>query len=71
MVVMNKDEVTSEEKLLLCPVCDNKTRTKAFWQTVLVYYPLFCPKCKSETIVNVEYFEVTVIKVPDAKTQSR
>ena len=57
--------------LLQCPVCERKTRTKAFFNTVLIYFPLYCPKCKRETIINVEKLNISVIKEPDAKTQSR
>jgi len=54
--------VVKKEKLLLCPVCNGKTRTKAFWETILMYYPLFCPKCKEETIIDVKELNITVIK---------
>ena len=32
---------------------------------------LFCPKCKRESLIQVEKFQITVIKEPDALTQSR
>ena len=56
---------------LLCPVCNNKTRTMVREETVLVNFPLFCPKCKQETLINVQHMNMSVIKVPDATTQSR
>ncbi|MBB6218381.1 transcription elongation factor Elf1 [Anaerosolibacter carboniphilus] len=56
---------------LLCPVCDNKTRVKIRFDTVLENFPLFCPKCKQETIIHVKQLNMSVIKEPDAKTQSR
>jgi len=59
------------EKFLLCPVCDNKTRLKIRKDTILENFPLFCPKCKKETIISVRQFNMLVIKEPDAKTQSR
>nr|WP_283682866.1 cysteine-rich KTR domain-containing protein [Parablautia sp. Marseille-Q6255] len=34
-------------------------------------YPLYCPKCKQETLIEVINLQVTVIKKPDAQTQSR
>lgn len=37
-----------------CPVCGNKTRTKVRGDTVLENFPLFCPKCHHETVVNWE-----------------
>ena len=54
-----------------CPVCGSKTRDKIRKDTVLKNYPLYCPKCKQETLIEVNNWEMTVIKEPDAKTQSR
>ena len=56
---------------LLCHVCKNKTRLQIRSDTELKNFPLFCPKCKQETLINVKQFNVSVIKEPDAKTQSR
>lgn len=56
---------------ILCPICGNKTRTKIRADTELKNFPLFCPKCKQETLINVQNLNVSVIKEPDAKTQSR
>nr|WP_286672868.1 cysteine-rich KTR domain-containing protein [Anaeromonas gelatinilytica] len=55
----------------MCPVCGNKTRVKMRDDTVLENFPLFCPKCKQETIINVKQLNISVIKEPDDKTQSR
>ena len=60
-----------EEQWLLCPVCGNKTRLKIWEDTELKNFPLFCPKCKQETLINVKKMNITVIKEPDAQTQSR
>ncbi|WP_300684230.1 cysteine-rich KTR domain-containing protein [uncultured Bilophila sp.] len=56
---------------MLCPICGNKTRIKIRTDTELKNVPLFCPKCKQETLINVQKLNVYVIKEPDAKTQSR
>ncbi len=60
-----------EEKWILCPVCNNKTRLKIRENTVLENFPLFCPKCKQETIISVRQLNISIIKEPDAQTQSR
>ena len=39
-----------------CPVCGNKTRDKMRENTVLENFPLFCPKCKRETLISVTLF---------------
>ena len=59
------------EKWVLCPVCGNKTRIKIRENTVLLNFPLFCPKCRREQLINVQQLKVTIIKEPDAQTQSR
>lgn len=59
------------EKWVLCPKCGNNTRTRVRPDTVLKNFPLFCPKCKTETLISVEKMNMLVIKEPDAKTQSR
>lgn len=43
-----------------------KTRDKIREDTVLKNFPLYCPKCKRETLIEVKDLQVTVIKEPDA-----
>ena len=59
------------EQWILCPVCKNKTRLKIRENTELKNFPLYCPKCKQEILINLKQFNITVIKEPDAQTQSR
>ena len=54
-----------------CPVCGNKTRDRIREDTILKNYPLYCPKCKQQTLIEAKDLQVTVIKEPDAQTQSR
>ena len=56
---------------IICPICGNKTRDRVREDTVLKNYPLYCPKCKKETLINAKKLHITVIKEPDAETQSR
>ncbi|WP_330643471.1 cysteine-rich KTR domain-containing protein [Ohessyouella blattaphilus] len=58
-------------KWIFCPICGNKTRTQIREDTELRNFPLFCPKCKEQVLINVLQLQITVIKEPDAKTQSR
>ncbi|HBF6898985.1 TPA: hypothetical protein KOU18_001570 [Clostridioides difficile] len=37
----------------IMPICNNKTRTKIRVDTELISFPLFCPKCKHETLINI------------------
>ena len=52
-----------------CPVCGNKTRDRIREDTVLKNYPLYCPKCKQETLIEAKNLQIIVIKEPDAQTQ--
>lgn len=54
-----------EEKWVLCPLCGAKTRLRLLQKTVIRDFPLFCPKCKRESIINAEHFIVKINK-PDA-----
>ena len=61
----------SEIKWVRCHVCGNKTRNKIREDTILKNYPLYCPKCKQECLIEAKDLHITVIKEPDAMTQSR
>lgn len=50
-----------KENWILCPVCGNKTRLKIRKDTELKNFPLFCPKCRQETLIHVKQFNITVI----------
>ncbi len=51
---------------VLCPVCRSKTRIKIYKDSELINFPLFCPKCKTETPVNIKNNKIQIIKEPDA-----
>ena len=38
---------------------------------MLENFPLFCPKCKHETLIAVRQLNLFIVQEPDAKTQSR
>ncbi|QNK39802.1 cysteine-rich KTR domain-containing protein [Caproicibacter fermentans] len=54
-----------------CPVCGNKTRIQIRDDTILIHFPLFCPKCKQITLIDVKDQNMIIVTEPDAKTQSR
>ena len=47
---------------VLCPVCGNKTRNRIREDTELKNYPLFCPKCKQETLIEAKNLKITNCK---------
>ena len=50
---------------ILCPVCGNKTRDRIREDTVLINYPLYCPKCKQESLMEAKELQITVMKEAD------
>ena len=47
-----------KEGWIYCPVCGGKTRLRLLQRTVLRDFPLFCPKCKHESIINAKHFMI-------------
>ena len=57
---------TNQDSLWIrCPTCKSKTRTKVYEDTVLLNFPLFCPKCKKEYVINVVQLKMQVSNEPD------
>ena len=47
------DHTPSNSLWVRCPICNGKTRIKVNLDTVLVRFPLYCPKCKKETKIDI------------------
>ena len=43
-----------------------QNRLQIWEDTELKNFPLYCPKCKRETLIEVKELQITVIKEPDA-----
>lgn len=43
-----------------CHLCGRKTHTKVYQDTVLVRFPLYCPKCKKETLIDIAKLKMVV-----------
>lgn len=50
-----------EARWIICPICKNKTRLKLRPDTILKNYPLYCPKCKQESLIDAEALQVSVV----------
>ena len=48
--------MSREEQWLLCPVCGAKTRLRLLQRTVLREFPLYCPKCRRESVISARNF---------------
>lgn len=54
-----------DKKWLLCPICNSKTRLKIRFDTELKNFPLYCPKCKQESLITIKELKITLIEEPD------
>ena len=59
----------TDEKWLLCPICGVKMRLRLLEWTVLRDLPLFCPKCRRESIISASNFQIENVYLPDTKAQ--
>lgn len=46
---------------IICPVCGNKTRLQIREDTELKNFPLYCPKCRQESLIEAKDLQVTVV----------
>lgn len=44
--------MTDDKGFVLCPKCGKRTKTKISPDTVLKRFPLFCPWCKKEMVID-------------------
>ena len=61
-----EDNRLNKNEWIRCPICGSKTRDRIREDTVLKNYPLYCPKCKQETLIEAKNLQITVITEPDA-----
>lgn len=54
-----------------CPICGNKTRLQLRVDKELKNFPLYCPKCKRESLIDAKNLQVTVIKGLDTKLNNK
>lgn len=47
---------TEEKQWVLCPICGEKTQLQLLRETELKSFPLFCPKCRHEVIIDAKNF---------------
>lgn len=54
---------SNKEHWILCPACGSKTRARLLPDTVLRSFPLFCPKCRRESIINAQNYKVSTLRI--------
>ncbi len=63
-------DINNRAEWVRCPVCGNKTRLQIRVDTELKNFPLFCPKCRQECLIDAKNLQVTVIKRFEAKCRT-
>ena len=63
-------KMSKKENWIFCPVCGNKTKLQIRADTELKNFPLYCPKCRQESLVDAKDLKVIVIKRLSTKMQS-
>ncbi len=53
-----------EKRWILCPRCGAKTRLQLLRETELKAFPLFCPKCRRESVIRAKNF---IIETEEAR----
>lgn len=43
-----------EQEWIYCPVCGNKTRLRVREDSILIKFPLYCPKCRKESLIAIK-----------------
>jgi hypothetical protein len=57
---VNMDNKDRKDYWIHCPICKAKTRTKVQQDTVLLNFPLFCPRCKKTIRIGVINLKLVV-----------
>ncbi len=52
----------NDSRWVTCPVCGGRTRIMVNPDTVLLKFPLHCPKCKQETKISVVHQKMSLSK---------
>lgn len=64
-------ENRKKEQWVLCPHCGAKTRVRLLKNTELKCFPLFCPKCKREILINAKHFIVSPVNLTTENEKAR
>ena len=57
---MKTADMFNDFKWLLGRECGSKTSDRIKANTEMKNFPLYCPKCKQETIINVQDMKITL-----------
>lgn len=51
-----------DKGFIMCPVCGRKTKVKVVRETELENFPLFCPKCKNQCVIELQKGQIAIQK---------
>ena len=54
--------MSGKTEWIYCPVCGSKIRLQIGLDTELKNFPLYCPKCKQENLIDVKELHIIVIE---------
>ncbi len=66
MKIMKAGDIYVQKRMALMPGMQGQNSDADTRDTTLTNFPLFCPKCKQETLVNMKELNTEIIKGPDA-----
>ena len=56
------NEERNTKQFVFCPNCGALTTIGIYKDTVLINYPLCCPECQKETLINIIRLQMTKIE---------
>ena len=59
-------DIKNRAEWVHCPACGNKTRLQIRADTELKNFPLYCPKCRHESLIDAKDLHVMVIERREA-----
>lgn len=59
---LKAERSTEKNSWLICPICGGKTRNQVREDTVLINFPLFCPKCKNVMVIDLKKLNIEKVK---------
>ena len=65
------DARAEKRQWVLCPRCGAKTRLQILRETELKSFPLFCPKCRRESMINVKNFMLETREMKETSAAGR
>jgi len=63
MRMQGRVNMRESEAWVICPICGRKTKNRIRADTEAKRFPLWCPVCKHESVVDVTQGKVNISKI--------